>query len=271
MLNPEEVRRVANQRLNVGLVAASPAVYAEMEDFLLPASVSHERRIDAMGQIHRAGDRGAPPRSELALYDPAMPCPNGSFVFRRDDPSRTVREVLVAREELGLPLARLFPAFRRPVADHVVGAIARENALFALATALPNIIPNIIELPWAVSEFASDTAFLTINQIRMALLIAAACGRPVGFSEQKKEVASILAGAFGWRTLARELAGKIPFGGGLLPKGAIAYAGTYVVGKGLIHLNQLGRLFNGAERKQLYLEGLQRGHDVVKGELDSPG
>ena len=42
--------------------------------------------------------------------------------------------------------------------------------------------------------------------------------------------------AFGWRALARELVGHIPLGGGLIPKGAIAYAGTYVVGKGLEYL-----------------------------------
>jgi len=37
-------------------------------------------------------------------------------------------------------------------------------------TALPDIIPSIVDLPWSIGEFASDTAFLTINQIRMAFL-----------------------------------------------------------------------------------------------------
>jgi len=54
-----------------------------------------------------------------------------------------------------------------------------------------------------------------------------------GVFERAAEILSIVGGAFGWRALARELAGKIPFGGGIIPKGAIAYAGTYVVGKGL--------------------------------------
>ena len=69
--------------------------------------------------------------------------------------------------------------------DRIIMSIARENALFAIATALPNIVPSLIELPWAFGEFASDTAFLTANQIRMAFQIAAACGHDVGFSDQK--------------------------------------------------------------------------------------
>ena len=114
--------------------------------------------------------------------------------------------------------------------------VAKENALFAVATALPNVVPNLIELPWVVGEFASDTAFLTANQVRMAFQIAAACGKDVGLGKQKGAVLSIAAGAFGWRALARELVGKIPLGGGLIPKGAIAYAGTYLAGKGLEYL-----------------------------------
>ena len=101
----------------------------------------------------------------------------------------------------------------------MVKKIAKENALFSLATALPDIVP-FISLPWALGEFASDTAFLTANQIRMAFLLAAANDRDVGYHEQRGEIASIILGAFGWRALARELVGKIPWGGGLVPKAA---------------------------------------------------
>ena len=101
------------------------------------------------------------------------------------------------------------------------------------ATALPDIVPSLVELPWAFGEWASDTAFLTANQFRMAFQIAAMYGHEVGFLDQKGQILVIAGGAFGWRAIARELVGKIPMGGGLIPKGAIAYAGTYVVGKAL--------------------------------------
>ena len=136
---------------------------------------------------------------------------------------------------MALPLARQFPCFRKPVVEDIIQSVSRENALFAITTALPNVIPNLIELPWAFGEFASDTVFLTANQIRMAFVIAAASGREIGVAHQKVEIASLVAGAFGWRALARELAGMIPLGEGLIPKGAIAYAATFLIGKGLEH------------------------------------
>ena len=124
-------------------------------------------------------------------------------------------------------MARRFTPFRKPVIDRVIHSVARENALFAVATALPNVVPSLLELPWAVGEFASDTAFLTINQVRMAFLIGAASDRRLATWSKSCQIATIVGSAFGWRTLARELVGKIPLGGGLIPKGAIAYAGTY--------------------------------------------
>jgi len=53
-----------------------------------------------------------------------------------------------------------------------------------------------------------------MNQIRMTFMIGAASDHAIGYREQRSEIASIIASAFGWRALARELAGKVPFGGG---------------------------------------------------------
>ena len=101
----------------------------------------------------------------------------------------------------------------------------------------------------------------------MAFLIAGACGREVGLAEQKTEILSIAAGAFGWRAIARELAGKIPMGGGLIPKGAIAWAGTYVIGKGLEHFNHAGSMPGKAHRKALYDKAYSQGKAVVEAEV----
>ena len=98
----------------------------------------------------------------------------------------------------------------------------------------------------------------------MAFLIAAACGKEVGYSERAAEILSIVAGAFGWRALARELAGKIPFGGGIIPKGAIAYAGTFAIGKGLEHYYHAGAPYTRAQRKEVYRAALERGKAVVE-------
>ena len=172
--------------------------------------------------------------------------------------------ILLILSSLAVPLARQFPAFRHVVVERIIHTIARENALFAVATALPDVVPNVIELPWVFGEWASDTAFLTANQFRMAFLIAAACNRRVGFTQQKGQILSIAAGAFGWRTIARELVGKLPLGGGLIPKGAIAYAGTYVVGKALESWHNAQARLPREERGKVYEHALERGRAVVQ-------
>jgi hypothetical protein len=156
------------------------------------------------------------------------------------------------------------PQFRQPVAHRIVQRVARENALFALVTALPNVLPSFIDVPWALGEFATDTAFLTMNQIRMALMIAALNDRDTGYGEQKIQIAAIVGGAFGWRALARELVGKIPLGGGLIPKAGIAFAGTWLVGMGLEKVNRTGVHLTFQEKKDTYSEGLGRGKQVAR-------
>ncbi|MBK9166291.1 MAG: hypothetical protein IPM24_02370 [Bryobacterales bacterium] len=263
-LQPEEVRRTAERPLAIGLIAAGSAGYAAMEDFLMPPGLSDEKRMELLQQLHRAGEPGAPAQFDLIFYEHHLPRVPGGIAFYEALPGRTIRAVLDQREELGLPLARSFPPFRRPVIDHVIQTISRENALFALATALPNVIPSLVQIPWAVGEFASDTAILTMNQIRMAFLVAAASDSPIGFREEKAEIASIIAGAFGWRALARGLVGKVPFGGGLIAKGAVAYAGTYVIGLGLERIYRFGYGLTREEKREAYEGALSDGRNVTE-------
>ena len=78
----------------------------------------------------------------------------------------------------------------------------------------------------------------------------------------------MVAGAFGWRALARELIGKVPFGGGLIPKAAIAYAGTLAVGKSLERLYRLGYGFTREERRAAYDDALEHGRQIAGMLLD---
>jgi hypothetical protein len=263
LLNPNEVRQRAERPLLVGLVAPDSAAYAEIEDFLTPAAVSHDQRMKVMQSVYRASDQGIPDKYDLVLYDQGLPCPASAFTFFRDDPDRTVEEIVSARDDLWLVLARNFYPFRKPVVDRIITSVARENGIFAVASALPKVVPSVLELPWALGEFASDTAFITMNQVRMAFLIAAASDKPVGYDKQLAELVSIAAGAFGWRALARELVGFIPLGGGLLPKGAIAFAATYVLGKGLEHFHGVGYGYTRLQRRDAYQVAYERGKEVV--------
>jgi hypothetical protein len=58
--------------------------------------------------------------------------------------------------------------------------------------------------------------------------------------------------------------GKIPLGGGLIPKGAIAYAGTYVVGKGLERINRSGGGYTSHENREHFDSAFERGKAVVE-------
>ncbi len=267
-LNPGAVREDAERPLHVGLVALDPRVYAEMEDFLAPAEITRGRRWELFEVVHRATDPGAPPSFDIEIYQENIPRPQDAFVFSPEAPQDLVRDVLARRPDLALALASRFGAFRGAVAKGVIHRIARENALFVLITALPDVAPSLAELPWAFGEFASDTAFLTVNQVRMAFLLAAASNHPVGYLEQKGQIAPIVAGAFGWRALARELVGKIPFGGGLIPKAAVAYAGTLVVGLGLERYYRIGYGYTREERGLAYRAALEQGREVARTLLD---
>ena len=266
-LDPEDIRRHAERPLRFFLYAQGESDYRELEDFLVPRDLSHAKRAQVMRLIYRASDSTAPVGgNDLEVYfdDSGDPGSSGLFVFDPAKPRALVDRILRQRPDLAVPLALHALPFREEVSRRMVKKIAKENALFALATAIPDIVP-FISLPWAVGEFASDTAFLTANQIRMAFLLAAANDRDVGYREQQPEIATIVLGAFGWRALARELVGKIPWGGGLIPKAAIAYAGTRVAGMSLERYYRLGKAYTRAERRLAYEDALERGRHLVTG------
>ena len=264
MLRPEEVRKVAERPVLFGLVAADDWGYTEMENFLLPDTMARSQRLDRAGQVHRAGEPGAPKTVDIVLYQQGIPRGKGVIGFQPENPDAAIHAILEGHDDLGLPLARQFPCFRKPVVEEIIQSVARENALFAITTALPNVVPSLIELPWIFGEFASDTVFLTANQVRMAFLIGAASGRQVGMGEQKAEIGSVMAGAFGWRALARELAGMIPLGEGLIPKGAIAYAATFLIGKGLEHFYGANVPYTREQRVNTYKQALERGKSMLR-------
>ncbi|MBK5293053.1 MAG: hypothetical protein JJE04_15450 [Acidobacteriia bacterium] len=266
-LNPNEVRQAAERPLVIRLAAESIPDYEMMEAFLSARPVSRKKRMEQASYIFRSDDEQMPKQSDLDIVMEGIEPPEGAFVFHPDRPTELVSEVLAAKQDLGLPLARCFSPFRKPVTDRIINNVSRENALFSLMTAAPNLFPGL-QLPWAVPEAVSDATVLTINQIRMAFMLAAASDRPVGYREQKAEVGALIAGALGWRTLARELAGKIPFGGGLIPKAGIAFAGTYVAGLSLERLYRVGYGLTRAERRLAYGEAVERGREVATALLE---
>ncbi len=65
------------------------------------------------------------------------------------------------------------------------------------------------------------------------------------------ELLPVIGGGFGWRALARELAGFVPVAG-IAIKGAIAYAGTIVVGEGVAFFHEHGQHMTKGQAAALY-------------------
>ena len=260
-LSAADILAASERPLNIGLAASDPAVREAMEDFLVPAWLDDRTSLRALHSIHPVEE--ATGDFDIVLCQPGIAVPRNGYLFEPTDPAPVVVPIVREHPELELALARTFPVFRHPVAAGMIHRVSRENALFALVTALPNIIPSLIELPWVAGEFATDTAFITMNQIRMALMMAAAHGQDPGYGQQKIELLSIAGGAFGWRAIARELVGKIPLGGGLIPKAAIAFAGTWIVGLGLEKYHRTGSGLSRREKNAAWETALTEGREVA--------
>jgi uncharacterized protein (DUF697 family) len=261
-LNANEVRRAAAQPVRIGLIATGGAEFRDMEELLIPrnsGSYVRKRAMQMVARLEKPEDG-----YDVLICEPGIGLPENGFLFDpAGDDQEAIQAIVSENPDIELALGRNFPGFRPAVARQIVNRISRENAMMALVTALPNVIPSFIELPWAVGEFATDTAFITMNQVRMALMMAAIHDRPIGYREQKGSVAAIAAGAFGWRAVARELVGKIPLGGGLIPKAAIAYAGTWVVGTGLDQAYRTGAGFSRKQRREAWETAIAKGKEIA--------
>jgi len=260
MLSPKEVRDLSQREVHIGLHAPDNQSFEQMENFLL-SDLKPARRRESADMIVRSPS--SPNQADVNIYHASLKAPSKSLIYVPEQPNVVVAKTLKTVPDLGIALARSFQPFREPYVRGVIADVCKENTLFSLATALPDIVPSLISIPWAIAEFASDSAFLTMNQIRMGFMIAGGSDREVGYMEQKGEIAAVIGSAFGWRALARELVGKIPFGGGLIAKAGVAYAGTKVVGVSLDRYYSMGYTYSREERNKLYAEAYQQGKSVA--------
>lgn len=189
---------------------------------------------------------------------------DAALVHRGEDAlAERLAKIVVDRPELRLSLARHIPAFRPAVAAQLVNEVSWVNAKIAVLSALPGVIPlTDIFLPAAA---LGDMMLLTKNQVLLLLNIAAAYGLPVDVRARTRELVPVVGGAFGWRAIARELIGLVPGGIGVVVKGAVAYAGTYTVGKAAAIYYSTGRSLTKPRLKRLYLDAYRSAIDRLKG------
>lgn len=155
-----------------------------------------------------------------------------------------------------LAIAAALPVFRPVVAEVIVDETAKANASFAVTTGLAETIP-VLSAPLNVG----DMVILTKNQLIMGYKIALASGRDDDPRSMMTEILGVIGGGFLFRQVARQLVGLIPVAG-LLPKVAIAYAGTYAIGRGLTAWALGGAEVTPEVLSRYTSEGLERGRTL---------
>lgn len=274
-LNPKNVAEEAERAVRVGVVGPTELIQEAAAYLLGEDLAAFDQAGDVLILLPTPLAPAAP--SLLPKCDAVLRADHGEhlpgvakervFEFASINDLPGAIKKIVEKKELGyahIALARALPAFRRETAMATVQTISIENSVFVASTSLGNVIPNPLQPLTSVAESLGDIVVLTANQVRMLFRLAAMYDRGIGFRPQAPEVASILGAAFGWRSVARSLAGKIPFGGGVVPKAAIAFAGTWAIGDGIIFYYTTGRKLTQQEMRQRFDLAYERGREVAE-------
>jgi uncharacterized protein (DUF697 family) len=260
-LSTEEVRALADKPFRIALVGSPMRTHDVAEQLLEGLALPERERSRAFllsstsvpaEQVDIVIDCGGADEPILGTHYSWLLPEHGAQVARR---------VVQDLPGLAVALARRFPLFRDPAVEYLIREAARVNGQIAMLSAIPSVIPlaGMLLPPAAVA----DIVLLTKNQILLLLKIAAALGMPYHTRDRLREIVPVVAGAMGWRSLAREFVGIVPGGVGVLVKGAIAYAGTYVVGKGAEWFWRTGRELSRQQKERLYRQMLEEATRVL--------
>ena len=148
-----------------------------------------------------------------------------------------------------IAVGRRLPVMRETVAAKLTRDAANNALKVALASAVVDHIP-VFGLVLGAFASAGDMVAITGIQMMLLLHVEAAYGRDPDL-QHLWQLLPVVGGGFGWRMLARELSGFIPVAG-IAIKGAIAYAGTIVVGEGVTFYYEHGRHMSAGQASSIY-------------------
>ena len=260
-LSTEEVRDLADKRFRIALVGSTMHTHDVAEQLLEGLSLP-ERETSRAFLVCSPTVPSEPADILIDCGGAEEPVLGEHYTWLLpEDGALVARRIVSDLPGLAVALARRFPMFREPAIEHLIKEASRVNGQIAMLSAIPGVIPvaSVFLPPAAVA----DIVMLTKNQIMLLLKIAAALGMSYHTRDRLKEIVPVVAGAMGWRSLAREFVGMVPGGVGLLVKGAIAYAGTYVVGKGAEWFWRTGRELSRQQKERLYRQMLEEATRVL--------
>jgi uncharacterized protein (DUF697 family) len=198
-----------------------------------------------MAAVVRPGEAA---RAAVASLDPAGVRAVAQAVLSAASPGLGLR----------LALARHLAPLREPLFAELIEETARTNAMYSLTTGIAEAVP-VLDVPLNLA----DIVVLTKNQLVMSYRIALASGKNGTARELIGEVLGVIGGGFLFRQGARQLVGLIPVVG-IVPKVAVAYAGTLAIGKAVVAWAAYGQALDAGAVKKLYRQALARGKDVAQ-------
>jgi uncharacterized protein (DUF697 family) len=104
---------------------------------------------------------------------------------------------------------------------------------------------------------------LTKAQAFLVYKLGLSLGYSTSWQDYVGEFGSVIGGGFVWRQLSRMLIGLIPVWG-IVPKVAVAYSGTYVVGHVILHWYLTGRHMSSRQMRAIYTQALMSGKKIAQ-------
>ena len=195
-------------------------------------------------------DPNAAPSGPSVLPGPGM---RGEYVVpginKEALRGRVFPHMVEASKGVEIAVGRRLPPMRETVASKLTRDAANNALKVSVASAVVDHIP-VVGIVLGAFASAGDMVAITGIQMMLLLHIEATYGRDPDV-QRMWQLLPVIGGGFGWRTLARELAGFVPVAG-IAIKGAIAYAGTIVVGEGVTFFLQHGDHMSKSDATEIY-------------------
>ncbi len=169
-----------------------------------------------------------------------------------------VPAVLELLPQQHLALGRQFPLFRLPIAHQLINDTCFSNAAYSFSTGVAEIVP-VLDIPLNVT----DMIILTKSQAFLAYKLGLLFGFTTRWQDYVTEFGGVIGGGFIWRQIARQLVGLIPVWG-IIPKVAISYSGTYVVGNAILGWYLTGRHLTSKQMKALSAQAFGKGKEYAQ-------
>jgi len=268
-INWQEINRQTNKNFVIGLVGSKNKI-AEMKDWL--KSFNYPLAIEYGSNIRKdlkiSDDRIDTHTIEFEIskdkLDKQLLCTTAFCLvennyineIRRlnietynfdDNRNKIPKQVHANHTDLSYAISYNFPVFRQSHSNIEINSTAIQNTSWAVGTASPNIIPGPHQAVTAPIEAISDFAVLTANETKLLFELVGLSGYNVNPLRCLIEFGVTLGLAKTAEIVATNTVGKLPAGGGLVIKGAIAYAFTWAIGEAIFFYistgQQVGKIF----------------------------